>query len=242
MTDKKTDDDKLGIELIQKEDNNLLVDYEAREARLRLEENLKRSQSGWQLSPKATEALHAVKAMNATKHGLYASVPIICKADACPYAEQCPVLPYGLAPEGELCIREIDEIDKRQYGYAEDIGIEESSFVDKVLLQELVTLDVILERCKFLMAKDGSPVIQMSIGVDQEGNEIVQPAVSKAWEAYEKVSKRREQVFSQLMLTRKDNKNNEAGSDTQSAMQILQSMIDAPIDVGGADIEDASEE
>lgn len=229
-------DDKFDITLVESEADLLPVDYEAQEARERLEKNIARAGDAWGLTPKALEAKKAAMTMIATKNGLYAKVPLVCKADACPYAEQCQLLPYDLAPEGEYCPTELAQIDIRQKGYAEDIGLEDSSFTDKVLMSELVTLDIILERCKSLMAKDGTPVIQMSIGVDQEGNEIDQPAVSKAWEAYERVSKRREAVYSNLMLTRKDHKNDDGDNETQSVSALLRNIIESPIDITAEEV------
>ena len=92
---------------------------------------------------------------------------------------------------------------------------------------ELIMLDVMLERCKALLAKDGTPVIDMAIGVDQDGNEVRQPAVSKAWEAYEKVSKKRDATYQLLMLTRKDKKNANKDDDAQSLTDTLRDVIDS---------------
>ena len=227
--------DKNEVQTVDPESDLIPVDYDAKEARERLERNLKRAGDAWGLTPKAIEAKKAAMTMIATKNGLYAKVPLVCKGDACPYADQCLLLPSDLAPEGEYCPTELAQIDIRQKGYADDIGLEDSSFTDKVLMGELVTLDIILERCKALMAKDGTPVIQMSIGVDQEGNEIDQPAVSKAWEAYERVSKRRDAVYSNLMLTRKDHKNDDGDSETQNVSALIRNIIDSPIDITAQD-------
>ena len=66
----------------------------------------------------------------------------------------------------------------------------------------------------------------MSIGVDQDGNEIRQPAVSKAWEVYEKVSKKRDQTYQLLLMTRKDKANKDTSAESQNISKMLQDVID----------------
>lgn len=190
-------------------------------------EQVKKSDNAWGVSPRAQGAVKLAMAQLATKNGMYARVPLICKADECPYAQQCQLLPYGLAPEGEYCAVELAQIDLRAMGYSQDINFEESSFTDKMLISELITLDIMLERCKALMAKEGTPVVDIAIGVDQEGNEIDQPAVSKAWEAYEKISNKRDKVYKTLMLTRESQKNSDENSDAKSLTDSLREAIEA---------------
>jgi len=194
-------------------DNNIMVaaelpseDVAICEQTDELIRQIKSDSNAWGLSTKGLQAKRLAMATLSTKNGLYARVPLVCKGDGCPYADQCQLLPYDMAPEGEYCAVELAQIDMRAMGYTQDIDYDTASFTDKNLMSELVTLDVMLERCKALLAKDGTPVIDMAIGVDQEGNEIRQPAVSKAWEAYEKISKKRDQTYQLLMMTRKDHK------------------------------------
>ena len=216
------------------DDIDLLMEDPEREAIEEMSQHItslilqtQREANPWGISPRGNLAKRLAMAKLSTKNGLHARVPIVCKADSCPYAEQCPLLPYGAAPEGEFCSVELAQIELRAAGYSQDVDYDTASFTDKNLISELITLDVMLERCKALMAKDGSPVIEMAIGIDQEGNEVRQPAVSKAWEAYEKISKKRDQVYHMLMLTRSDHKNDGQDSDAQSVSDVLHDVINA---------------
>lgn len=156
----------------------------------------------WGLSPKALTAKQAAMRSLSTKTGLYARIPITCKGDACPYAETCSILPYDLASEGEYCPIEIAQVEALTKGYYNDYDLDEMSFVDKSLVNELVFLDIILERCRGLMAKEGTPVTEILIGMTDHGEEIRQPNVSRAWETYEKVTKRKDQKLQLLAATR----------------------------------------
>jgi hypothetical protein len=52
------------------------------------------------------------------------------------------------------------------------------------------------------MAKEGTPVTEILIGMTDHGEEIRQPNVSRAWETYEKVTKRKDQKLQLLAATR----------------------------------------
>ena len=62
--------------------------------------------------------------------------------------------------------------------YAKDVDIDTTSFTDITLLNEIIGYDIMLERCRSLMAKEGTPVIDVVVGVAENGEEIRQPAVS----------------------------------------------------------------
>lgn len=190
----------------------------------RLIADLKNSSDIWGYSLKGTEAKKAAMAMISTKTGMYAKVPLICKADSCPYVETCKLIKYDLAPEGEPCPIETSQIEVFGKGYAEDIGYDEASFTDRRMVSDLIRYDVMLERCMALMSKEGTPVIDVLMGIAENGEEIHQPMVSKAWEAYEKISKKRNDTYQLLMMTRKDNK--KVGDDeNESLSDMLASVI-----------------
>lgn len=194
-----------------------------------LELAIKKMDNPWGLTPKALSAKKAAMTMLATKNGLHAKVPLVCKAGGCPYSSSCMLLAYDMAPQGEYCPVEIAQIELRSTGYSQDIDYDSASFTDKNLLCELVTLDIMIERCKSLMSAEGTPVIEMAIGVDSNGNEIRQPTVSKSWEAYERISKKRDSVYQLLMMTRKDRKGDGADDDGINTSEILKEVIDSGI-------------
>ena len=119
---------------------------------------------------------------------------------------------------------ETSKIELFGAGYANDVGYDESSFTDRRMVSDLVGYDIMLERCKALMTKDGTPVVDIVVNVTENGDEIKQPTVSKAWEAYEKISKKRNDTYQLLMMTRKDKSKN--GTDTtENISDVISSLI-----------------
>ena len=76
------------------------------------------------------------------------------------------------------------------------------------------------------MAKEGTPVVDILAGISDSGEEIMQPAVSKAWEAFQAISKRRNDNMQLMMATRKDRKNDKDDRDKQK--DILAEVISDP--------------
>lgn len=215
---KRKDDVEYGeIELDEDEERRL----EAVENRKRLEKNV---QEMWGYSTFGLEAKKAAMTMLSTKTGMYARIPIVCKADECPYSESCQLLEHNLAPEGEYCPVETTQIEYRFQGYAEDFGLDDASFTDKCLVSEIINCDIMMERCIALMAKEGDPVIDVVAGISEyDGSEILQPQVSKYWEAYERAGKKRNEAYNLMMATRKDNKGEEESD--KSISQLLSEAI-----------------
>ena len=173
----------------------------------------------WGHSATGVEAKKAAMTMLSTKTGMYAKIPIICKADSCPYAETCPLLAYDLAPLGEFCPIETAQIELRYEGYAKDFDLEYASFTDKAIVSEIINCDIMMERCKALMAKEGVPVVDVVAGISESGEVFTRPEVSKYWEAYEKAAKKRNEAYQLMMATRKDKKDD--GNDTKSITEII---------------------
>lgn len=160
----------------------------------------------WGHSSLGLEAKKAAMTMLSTKHGMYAKIPLVCKAHECPYSDTCLILKYDLAPVGEPCAVETAEIEARYAGYSMDFDIETASFTDRALVSEIINLDIMIERCKALMAKEGVPIVDVVAGVDENGNVLMRPEVSKAVDAYEKFTKKRNEIYQLMVATRKDRK------------------------------------
>lgn len=160
----------------------------------------------WGHSEVGLEAKRAAMTMLSTKTGMYARIPLICKADSCPYADNCPMIAYDLAPLGEVCPVEAAQIELRYAEYDKQFSLDDASFTDRNLVSEIINLDIMSERCKALMSKEQVPVVDVVAGISEQGVEYTRPEVSKYWEAYEKTLRRRGELLQLMMATRRDNK------------------------------------
>lgn len=180
----------------------------------------------WGYTGIGLEAKRAAMSMLATKNGMYARIPLFCKGENCPYAESCNLLPYGLAPTGEPCPIETAQIEIRYNEYSKDFDLDSASFTDKNLVAELINHDIMLERCKSLITKEGVLVTDVVAGVSENGEEFYRPEVSKHWEAYERIEKKRNEIYNLMMATRKDKKDNK-NNNNESISQIVGNMLNA---------------
>lgn len=177
----------------------------------------------WGHSDVGLEAKKAAMTMLSTKTGMYARIPIVCKSDSCPYSDSCQLLAYNLAPIGEFCPIETAQIELRYRGYSQDFSLDTSSFTDKCIVSEIINCDIMMERCKSLMAKEGVPVVEVVAGVAENGDVYTRPEVSKHWEAYERANKKRQEAYNLMMATRKDKK--ETGEKEKSITEIISEAV-----------------
>ena len=160
----------------------------------------------WGYSPLGLEAKKAAMSMLSTKTGLYAKVPISCKADTCPYAVTCVLLEAGLAPRGQKCPMETAMIETRYAGYSQDLGLDTASYTDNTIVADLINLDITIERCKALLAAAQTPIEEVVAAVGENGEAYTKPEISKAWEVFERASNRRDKILDTMMATRKSQK------------------------------------
>lgn len=175
-------------------------------------------QNMWGYSEVGVEAKRAAMSMLSTKTGMYSRIPLVCKADGCPYAETCSLLPYNLAPLGEPCPIETAQIELRYAGYENDFDLEEASFTDKNLVISLINCDIMIERCKALLNKAGVLVEDVFAGVSEQGDVYFKPEISKHWEALERAERKRDGVYDLMQATRKNKKGETNQKDSLTDM------------------------
>lgn len=163
--------------------------------------------SAWTQNPVAVQAIEIAKRLRQTKHGMYASVPIICKAEACPYAESCELQQMGIAPYGEKCPMEIAAIEDLFQRYCGDMGInpeDSAQQVDAILVKEVVDIDISMIRCDKKMAISADFIIDQVVSVDEEGNAISRKELHPLTEYKEKLRAQKFKTLNLLNSTRKD--------------------------------------
>jgi hypothetical protein len=163
--------------------------------------------SAWTENPEAVEAINVARRLRNTKHGLYASVPIICKAEACPYAQSCELQKMSMAPYGEKCPIEIVAIEDLFGRYCEELKIDpenRSNTVDLIMVKDIVDADIGLLRCDNKMAWDADYVIHNTVGMTEDGDPITRQELHPLTEYREKLINRKHKTLQLLNSTRKD--------------------------------------
>ena len=158
----------------------------------------------WDMSEKGKRAKAISDQLSTLKHGLYASVPIRCKEDECPYSEVCPLIKMDETSYGDPCPIEVSTIEDLVKRYMEEFEVEEGDIVDITMIRNLVDIDISLLRCNKKLAKDAEVVQNIVIGITEEGEPIRQPQINKAYDLQSRLIKRRQQTLRLLQGTRKD--------------------------------------
>lgn len=179
----------------------------------------------WGHSTLGLEAKKAAMSMLSTKNGMYARIPLVCKANGCPYADSCMLLKYGLAPMGEACPKETAEIELRYAAYDEDFELDTASFTDRNLISELINYDIMLDRLRALLVKEEVLIVDVVTGITEQGEEYTHPEVSKTWEAYERVEKKRNNIYDLMLATRKSQKSDKNEDGQKSITQVVSEIM-----------------
>ena len=179
----------------------------------------------WGHSTLGLEAKKAAMSMLSTKNGMYARIPLVCKASGCPYADSCMLLKYGLAPMGEACPKETAEIELRYAAYNEDFELDKASFTDRNLISELINYDIMLDRLRDLLVKEEVLIVDVVTGITEQGEEYTHPEVSKTWEAYERVEKKRNNIYDLMLATRKSQKSDKNNDGPKSITQVVSEIM-----------------
>lgn len=159
-------------------------------------------------------ALDAIKTMNAAmntvgRHGIVSSIPIICRAEDCPYYQTCPLRALGVSVteiRGQRCPVEVTKIMRKFEEYVEQFNIDLEN-VDHVvisLVKELIDYDIQIERADNVMASDGHFLSDEVVGVDANGRPIKNKIISKPVDYKERALKKRHEILGLLNSTPKD--------------------------------------
>ena len=162
----------------------------------------------WGYSPAGWMSKKLVsKHLNSMKSGLYSVFPIPCKGRGCPYRQSCLAAQNSMEPPiGEPCVIEVAKIEQLVVSYATEFDISAASVTDRVIMQELIQLDLLMDRCQCLLAQDADVLQEVVVGSTEDGDTYTQPVISRYLEAWEKLSRRRQALFDEMLATRKSKK------------------------------------
>ena len=207
--------------------------------------------SVWGLNNIIIQEINNVSKMYASKHGMFASVPIICKGVDCKYYDTCVIDPASRT-SGQRCPAEIAAIMTRyEYWCAQfDIDtntdmIEEKKLVDASLIRDLVNIEVQMIRAENRLAMNGDFMARVLLDIDKKCKAYWGYDVSPESQFLLTLQEKKIKILNQLNATRKDKASdkNKSINPSEIAIKIFQEVQNARknqniIDVSDMDFED----
>lgn len=146
------------------------------------------------------------------KHGMFSSIPILCRGKKCPYRETCSVNELIL-PEGSRCPIEVAAIISRFEHWCNHFGIEttddnidDKHLVDATLIKDLVENEIQILRAENKIALSGDFIARTISTVDSRGKAYYKDEVSPEATFKLNLLDKKYKILQLLNSTRKDKK------------------------------------
>lgn len=188
---------------------------------------------------KASQAMKLANMMNNTRHGLFASIPLVCKGEDCPYAATCVAVLYQTAPVGDRCPVEIVNISQKFTQYCDELGVDGTKAVDAGLIKELIDCEIVIDRCSQLIAGDGDMIKDVVVGISEEGTPFTRPEIHQAINIKDKTQRRKNEILQLLNSTPKDKAKTD-GSQLMDASRYAAEIMKKYMEMPKDDIIDAT--
>lgn len=179
----------------------------------------------WGIQPALVKEIGNMSRVYASKHGMFASVPIVCRGPDCAYKDICMVS-SAQRVVGQRCPMEIAAILSRYELWCAHFDIDTSQnaidprdLVDATLIKDLVNVEVQMMRAENKVALNGDFMADTLLDIDKKCvpyyGKIVSPEVEFLMSLYNQKIK----ILNQLNATRKD-KASDKGQNSASEMAI----------------------
>ena len=207
----------------------------------------------WGVDPAVIKEIGNMNRVYSSKHGMFASVPIVCKGPDCAYKDVCMVS-QAQRIVGHRCPMEIAAILSRyeqwcthfEINTVQDM-IDSKDLVDATLIKDLVNVEVQMLRAENKIALNGDIMADTLLDIDKKCQPYFGKIVSAETEFLMALQDKKIKILNQLNATRKDkaaDKRKESASDT--AIKIFQQVKELEkaqqiINVSDMDFDDAGE-
>ncbi len=185
----------------------------------------------WGLTPAKTKQVSNISKVYFTKHGMFASIPILCRGTDCVYKDVCMVDPAERTV-GTRCPMEIAALITRFNQWCQHFNInidgeaiESKDLVDATLIKDLVNIEIQILRAENKIALSGDFMGETLVEVDKKCNAYYGTVVTPESEFLMTLQDKKMKILNQLNATRKDkaaDKRKESASD--EAVRIFQQM------------------
>lgn len=183
----------------------------------------------WGINGAVIKEIANMNKVYSSKHGMFASVPIMCKDDDCAYKDVC-LVNKSQRTVGSRCPMEIAAILSRYEQWCMHFEIDTSNdvinpedLVDATLIKDLVNVEVQMLRAENKIALNGDIMSDTLLDIDKKCQPYYGKVISPEVEFLMSLQDKKIKILNQLNATRKDkaaDKRKESGSDT--AVKIFQ--------------------
>lgn len=143
-----------------------------------------------------------------SRHGIMSFMPIICKADRCPYYNKCPLVKAKVKlPVGKDCPVEIGLqqmwFNEFQRASGIDANDPDTYVYDLLMLNDLASYQTLDARATMELAEDPQIVQKQFIGYDRDGNPLTTFSLNPIVAFKEKIAKIKMKYLQELIATRR---------------------------------------
>ncbi len=187
------------------------------------------SASIWGIDAAVVKEISNMSRAYSSRHGMFASVPIICKGADCVYTDICMVSKRQ-RKIGRRCPMEIAAILARYDQWCEHFEIsvvndviEAKDLVDATLIKDLVNMEIQMLRAENKIALNGDFMADTLLDIDKKCQPYYGKIVSPETEFLLSLQDKKIKILNQLNSTRKDkagDKRSETASD--AAIKLFQ--------------------
>lgn len=207
----------------------------------------------WGINPAVIKEISNMNRVYTSKHGMFASVPIICRGDDCAYKDVCMVS-QAQRIVGHRCPMEISAILSRYEQWCNHFEIDtvndvidSKDLVDATLIKDLVNIEVQILRAENKIALNGDFMADTLLDIDKKCQPYFGKIVSPETEFLMTLQDKKIKILNQLNATRKDkasDKRKENASDV--AIKIFQQVKELEkaqqiINISDMEFDDAGE-
>ena len=158
------------------------------------------------------------------KTAMFASIPMVCQAEHCPYAVMCPLLKAGNAPKGYSCPIEMAIVSTFGSDYMQELGVDPGNLVEVSMIRDLVDFEIQYMRATKILAQEHF-ITENPVGTDVDGNVVLRKELHQAIEYEDKILRRKEKVLNALLATRESR--TKAGQGSLDPSQQVANLMDS---------------
>lgn len=194
------------------------------------QEDINIIQSMWMVPGTSIQDVEAIAERSRLKHGMFSSVPMVCKGVDCPYFQTCTASPQARMVDSR-CVVEIGTLLARYEVLCRHFGIDlseptiqDKDLVDASMIRDLVDNEIQILRAENKIAISADFMAKHISQIDKKCNPYYEDIIHPAAEYKMKLLDQRYRLLQKLNATRKDKVDILKNTNSYSAK--AQSIID----------------